>query len=66
MHVYSRDSPQSFELWEDGRQSGNYQLINIKMPAGCFVPRLVMENAPAYRETALPNYRSLAKTYRYE
>jgi hypothetical protein len=29
-----------------GRQSGNYWLINIKMPADCFVPRLVTENAP--------------------
>ena len=27
------------------RQSGNYQLINIKMPADRFVPRLVMKNA---------------------
>jgi hypothetical protein len=23
MHVYSRDSPQSLELWEDGRLTGN-------------------------------------------
>jgi hypothetical protein len=27
------------------RQAGNYQLINIKVPADCFVPRLVTENA---------------------
>jgi hypothetical protein len=47
----SRDSPHpgpmgpNCEFGPVCRQSGNYQLINIKVPADCFVPRLVTENA---------------------
>jgi len=38
-------------LWMIGRQSGNYQLINIKAPADCFVPRLVTENALVFADS---------------
>jgi hypothetical protein len=34
--------------------------MNIKMPADCFVPRLVTENAAAFRDMPFPNYWSLA------
>jgi hypothetical protein len=34
----------------DCRLPGNYKLMNIKMPADCFVPRLVTENAVVFAD----------------
>lgn len=47
MQVSNRESPQSLGFLGGLSQIGNYQLINIKVFAGCFVPRLVTENASA-------------------
>ena len=69
MHITSRNSPQSWEFWEDGRLPGNYVGVNIQLESAKFSVRVSPYLAPfggrivrwpslSVREVGMSNERS--------